>query len=101
MNKSLSQTFSRLFHCHKMYLLACSTTGVPSSRYECVMYIFSQESRCRVILFLLFFYKIYKGDLPLMYSCVFWGEFIDLVVFLAVIEVSLLYLFCRKEVKIK
>ena len=65
------------------------------------MYIFSQESRCRVILFLLFFYKIYKGDLPLMYSCVFWGEFIDLVVFLAVIEVSLLYLFCRKEVKIK
>ena len=36
-----------------------------------------------------------------MYSCVFWGEVIDLVVFLAVIEVSLLYLFCRKEVKIK
>ena len=50
---------------------------------------------------LLIFYKIYKGDLPLMYSCVFWCELIDLVVFLAVIEVSLLYLFCRKEVKIK
>ena len=34
----------------------------------------------------LFFYKINKGDLPLMYSCVFWCEFIDLVgVFLAVI----------------
>ena len=65
------------------------------------MYIFSQESRCRVILFLLIFYKMYKGDLPLMYSCVFWCELIDLVVFLAVIEVSLLYLFCRKEVKIK
>ena len=29
----------------------------------------------------LFFYKINKGDLPLMYSCVFWCEFIDLVVF--------------------
>ena len=27
----------------------------------------------------LFFYKINKGDLPLMYSCVFWCEFIDLV----------------------
>ena len=27
----------------------------------------------------LFFYKIYKGDLHLMYSCVFWYEFIDLV----------------------
>ena len=26
----------------------------------------------------LFFYKIYKGDLPLMYSCVLWCEFIDL-----------------------
>ena len=33
----------------------------------------------------LFFYKINKGDLPLMYSCVFWCEFIDLVGFLAVI----------------
>ena len=27
----------------------------------------------------LFFYKIKKGDLPLVYSCVFWCEFIDLV----------------------
>ena len=27
----------------------------------------------------LFFYKIYKGDLPLMYSCVFWWGFINLV----------------------
>ena len=26
-----------------------------------------------------FFYKINKGDLPLMYSCAFWSEFIDLV----------------------
>ena len=33
----------------------------------------------------LFFYKINKGDLPLMYPCVFWCEFIDLVGFLAVI----------------
>ena len=32
----------------------------------------------------LFFYKINKGDLPLMYSCAFWCEFIDLVGFLAV-----------------
>ena len=30
----------------------------------------------------LFFYKINKGDLPLMHSCVFWCEFIDLVGFL-------------------
>ena len=29
-----------------------------------------------------FFYEINKGDLPLMYSCVFWCEFIDLVGFL-------------------
>ena len=27
----------------------------------------------------LFFYKINKGDLPSMYSCAFWCEFIDLV----------------------
>ena len=33
-----------------------------------------------------FFYNINKGDLPLMYSCVFWCEFIDvLVIFFAVI----------------
>ena len=29
----------------------------------------------------LFFYKINKGDLPLMYPVLFWCEFIDLVVF--------------------
>ena len=29
----------------------------------------------------LFFYKVNKGDAPLMYSCVFWCEFIDLVGF--------------------
>ena len=29
----------------------------------------------------LFFYKMNKGDLPLMYSCVFWCEFIDLLAF--------------------
>ena len=29
----------------------------------------------------IFFYKINKGDLPLMYSCVFWCEFINLVGF--------------------
>ena len=28
-----------------------------------------------------FYNKINKGDLPLMYSCVFWCEFVDLVVF--------------------
>ena len=28
-----------------------------------------------------FFYKMNEGDLPLLYSCVFWREFIDLVVF--------------------
>ena len=30
----------------------------------------------------LFFYKINKRDLPWMYSCVFWCEFVNLVVFL-------------------
>ena len=60
----------------------------------------SQESRCRItgdrwdvvweikhwglqtlniIILYLFFYKIYKGHLPLIYSCIFWCEFIDLV----------------------
>ena len=29
----------------------------------------------------LFFYKINKGDLRLMYSCLFWCKFIDLVGF--------------------
>ena len=29
----------------------------------------------------LFFYKMNKGDLPLMCSCVLWCEFIDLLVF--------------------
>ena len=46
-------------------------------------YTFSQESRCRVTsnrcFNFTFFYDINKGDLPLMYSCVFWCEFIDLV----------------------
>ena len=56
---------------------------------------FSKGSRCRVTsnrwdlrsanakyhYSYLFFYKMYKGDLPLMYSCVFWCEIIDLVVF--------------------
>ena len=28
-----------------------------------------------------FFYKINKGELPFMYSCVFWCEFLDLVGF--------------------
>ena len=53
-------------------------------------FTFSQESRCRVTsnrwdfvwemntLFLLFFCKINKGDFPLMYSCDFFGEVIDL-----------------------
>ena len=36
-------------------------------------------------IFYFFFYKINKGDLPLMCSCVIWCEFIDLVGFLAVI----------------
>ena len=38
----------------------------------------------------LFFYKINKGDLPLMYSFVVWCEFIDLVDFFGC------YLFYRK-----
>ena len=46
--------------------------------------------RLNIIILYRFFYKINKGDLPLMYSCAFWREFIDLVVFLAVIVWPLL-----------
>ena len=38
----------------------------------------------------LFFYKINKGDLPLMYCCVFWCEIIDLVGFLAVLTLFII-----------
>ena len=52
--------------------------------------------RLNIIIFYLFFYKINKGDLPLMYSFAFWPEFIDLVVFLAVIVWPLLvHSYCR------
>ena len=37
--------------------------------------------KLNIIILTYFFYKINKGDLPLMYSCVFWCEFIDLVGF--------------------
>ena len=40
-----------------------------------------QGLRTLNIIVFTFFYNINKGDLPLMYSCVFWCEFIDLVVF--------------------
>ena len=40
-----------------------------------------QGLRTLNIIVFTFFYDINKGDLPLMYSCVFWCEFIDLVVF--------------------
>ena len=77
-------------------------TGIPSSRYECVMqiYFLTRESVSRYkqplrlcirnntqglrtlnIIVFTFFYNINKGDLPLMYSCVLWCEFIDLLVF--------------------
>ena len=74
-------------------------TGVPSSRYECVMQInfltresvshYKQPLRNIILRSAntkyyyshLFFYKINKEDLQLMYSCDFWCEFIDLVGF--------------------
>ena len=74
-------------------------TGVPSSRYECVMQInfltresvshYKQPLRNKILRSAntkyyyshLFFYKINKEDLQLMYSCDFWCEFIDLVGF--------------------
>ena len=37
-----------------------------------------------IIIFYLFVYKMNQGELPLMYSCDFWCEFIDLVVLFAV-----------------
>ena len=76
-----------------------SPTGVPSSRYECVMQInfltresvshYKQPLRNKILRSAntkyyyshLFFYKINKEDLQLMYSCDFWCEFIDLVGF--------------------
>ena len=42
---------------------------------------FSNGPSLRGIYSYLFFYKINKGDLPLMYSCVFCCEFIDFVGF--------------------
>ena len=42
-----------------------------------------------IIIFYLFVYKMNQGDLPLMYSCDFWCEFIDLVVLLAVMVLPL------------
>ena len=42
-----------------------------------------------IIIFYLFVYKMNQGDLPLMYSCDFWWEFIDLVVLLAVMVLPL------------
>ena len=41
----------------------------------------TQGPRTLNIIVFTFFYNINKGDLPLMYSRVFWCEFIDLVVF--------------------
>ena len=47
-----------------------------------------QGLRTLNIIVFTFFYSINKGDLPLMYSCVFWCEFIDLVVFFSYYEES-------------
>ena len=44
-----------------------------------------RSANANIISFLPFFYIINKGDLPLMYPCVLWCEFVDLVGFLAVI----------------
>ena len=44
-----------------------------------------RSANANIISFLPFFYKINEGDLPLMYSCVLWCEFVDVVGFLAVI----------------
>ena len=44
-----------------------------------------RSSNANIISVLPFFYKINEGDLPLMYSCVLWCEFVDVVGFLAVI----------------
>ena len=82
------------------------TTGIPSSCYEYGMQInvvvLSRKRRplrlcmrywglrtLNIIIFYLFFYKIYKGDLPLIYSCIFWCEFIDLVGFFCCYFVTL------------
>ena len=74
--KSVSRklTFSQESRCH-----------VTSNRWDFVWeieYWGLQTLNIIIFLTLIFFYKINKGDLPLMYSCVLWCEFIDLVVFL-------------------
>ena len=40
-----------------------------------------RSANANIISFLPFFYKINEGDLPLMYSCVLWCEFVDVVAF--------------------
>ena len=61
-----------LVSCYKQLLRCCMRNKILRSANSKYHYI------------LPFFYKIYKGDLPLMYSSFFWCEFIDQVNFFGV-----------------
>ena len=54
---------------------------VTSNRWDCMRNKILRSANVKYYYSYLFFCKINKGDLPLMYSCVFWCEFIDLVGF--------------------
>ena len=61
-----------------------SLTRDSVSRYSrplrcCIRNKMSRSANAKYHYILPFFHKIYKGNLPWMYSCVFWCEFIDLV----------------------
>ena len=62
-------------------------TGESVSRYKrssirCMRNRILMSANSKYHYFYFFFYKMNKGDLTLMYFCVFWCEFIDLVGFL-------------------
>ena len=76
--------------CPKLTLrLVWNVNRESESRYRrplrrCMRNIILRSANAKFHYILPFFYKMNEGDLPLLYSCVFWrelGEFIDLVVF--------------------
>ena len=73
--------------CPKLTLrLVWNVNRESESRYRrplrgCMRNIILTSANAKYHYILSFFYKMNKGDLPLLYSCVFWREFIDLDVF--------------------
>lgn len=84
----MTTNFVRInFHDFTRFLI-----GVPSSPYElrykrslssCMRIIILRSAIINILILCPLINKLNKVDLYLMYLCVFWCEFIDLVVFLA------------------